>query len=64
MIVDLHGNIYKVENSVWWGQFNRAEEWAKVDKGKTYRIRGAGIRWGFMGWYPNIYRINRIKNLD
>lgn len=64
MIVDSKGDLYKVENSIWWTQYNRAEEWAKIDKDKSYRIRGSGIRNGYMGWYPRVYRAKEIHNMQ
>jgi len=57
MITDTSNNIYKVENSFWWRQYNRAEEWNKVDRGSKYYVEGSGIRNGYMGWYPKVYRI-------
>jgi|TARA_B100001093_G_C26140106_1_gene722948 hypothetical protein len=57
-IVDSEGNIYQV-NNVWFkGDFNRAEDYQLLEKGKTYNVTGYGIRIPMLDMYPNIYKIN------
>ena len=38
-----------------WG--NSAEDWNRLEEGKTYKIKGYGFRMGFLDMYPTISSI-------
>ena len=57
-VVDAEGNIYKVGNVWFKGDFNRAEDFQRLEKGKTYNVSGYGIRVPMLDMYPSIYKVN------
>lgn len=57
-VVDSEGNIYKIDNVWFKGDFNRAEDYQRLEKGKTYKVTGYGVRVPMIDMYPKIYRIN------
>jgi len=57
-IVDSEDNIYLVDNLWFLGDFNRAEDYNKLEKGNSYNISGYGYRLGMLDMYPKIYKIN------
>jgi len=59
-IVDKENNIYLIDNLWFVGDFNRAEDYNKLQKGKTYDISGYSFRVPFLDMYPKIYKINNI----
>lgn len=56
-ISDQHGNIYTVVNSIYTLHFTSAELFNKLEEGKTYTIRGYGMRIPFFDMFPNITKI-------
>lgn len=60
MITDTNNRIYKFDNSVWRLHWKRAELWNNVDKGKTYKIKGIGIRSPLFGWYPRVFSVKEL----
>mgnify|MGYP001181914889 FL=1 len=59
-IVDKENNIYLIDNLWFVGDFNRAEDYNKLQKGITYDISGYSFRVPFLDMYPKIYKINNI----
>ena len=57
-VVDSEGNIYKVDNVWFKGDFDRAEDYQRLEKGKKYNVTGYGVRVPMLDMYPKIYRIN------
>ena len=55
MIEDTDLNLYKVVNVSWKLDFNEAEDWNRMEVGKTYKVNGYGKRMSFVGKYPSIY---------
>ena len=60
-VVDINNIIYKVDNLWFILDFNRADEWANLEEGKTYKINGYGKRIDFMDKYPTIYSIEQME---
>ena len=60
MVNASNGKIYEVDNSVLYWKWNREEEWAKLHKGKKYKITGYGIRVGLFTMYPKILSVTPI----
>ena len=57
-VVDENNNIYQVGN-VWFEfDFNRAEHYNKLEKGKKYKVEGYGIRLPMIDMYKNIYQVD------
>jgi hypothetical protein len=57
-VVDVEGNIYQIRNVWFMADFNRAEDYQTLEKGKIFNVSGYGIRIPFLGMYPSIYRVN------
>jgi hypothetical protein len=57
MIIDENDILYKVNNLWFIGDFNRAEDWAKVNVNGKYNVKGYGFRFPFLDIYPIIYNI-------
>lgn len=57
-VVDTNGKIYKVGNVWFKGDFNRAEDYQRLEKGKSYNVSGYGIRVPLLDMYPSIYKVN------
>ena len=53
-IYDTDGRAYQVTSSWPLLHFKGPEVWMHIEKGKTYVVRGNGLRVPFLGWYPNI----------
>ena len=57
-VADENNIIYQVGN-VWFKlDFNRAEDYNKLEKGKKYKIEGYGIRVPMIDMYKNIYKVD------
>ena len=56
-LVDTDGNVYKVGNLWFKFDFNRGNDYAKVDIGKKYKVKGYGYRAGILDSYQNIYEL-------
>ena len=57
-VVDTDNNIYQIGN-VWFKlDFNRAEDFTKLEIGKKYKVEGYGIRVPVADMYKNIYKVD------
>jgi len=56
-VVDTENNIYQIGNLWFKFDFNRAEDYNKLDKGKTYKVKGYGVRIPMIDMYKKIYEI-------
>jgi len=59
MVVDNENNIYSVDNLWWKGDFNRANDWNILKNGMEYRVKGYGIRFAMLDWYPIIVSVSK-----
>lgn len=59
-LVDTEGNVYKVGNLWFKLDFNRGNDYAKVDIGKKYKVKGYGYRAGILDSYQKIYELEEI----
>jgi hypothetical protein len=57
LVEDKDGNIYEVSNSLLHLHFTAPELWNRLEIGKTYTVKGYGIRVPFLGLYPDIISI-------
>jgi len=53
-VFDTKGKVYQVANAWPLLHFSSAEVFMKLEKGKTYKVRGYGKRVSFIGLFPNI----------
>jgi len=61
MIVDKNGKHYNVNNSVWFFKWDSIEDWHSIEKGKQIDISYYGLRVPFLGMFPNVYKVNKVK---
>ena len=54
-IISSDDNIYNVVDVWWKGEFNSGDDYAQLNVGKTYRVKGYGIRFPFLSMYYKIY---------
>ena len=50
-IVADNGDIYQIVNLWFKGDFDRAEDYTKLEIGKTYKVKGYGYRFGMLDSY-------------
>lgn len=55
-IMDAEGRVYQVANSIPRLHFKSAEVWMSLEKEKSYRVSGNGLRVALFGLYPNIVK--------
>jgi hypothetical protein len=56
-IIDTDNNIYRLINVWFLGDFNRIDEYARINIGDTYTVKGYGYNNPSLGMYKNIYTI-------
>lgn len=57
LVEDKDGNIYEVRNSPLYLHFTAPELLYRLEVGKSYVVKGYGMRVPFLGWYPTIIGI-------
>ena len=57
-IVAEDGTIYQIKNVWFKGDFNRADDYVKLEVGKKYHVKGFGYRVPMLDMYQGIYEIN------
>ena len=60
MFVDENDNIYKMVNVWWRGEFNKEDDWARLNKNNKYRLYGFSSRIPILGMYPSVYSISKL----
>jgi hypothetical protein len=60
MIIDENGKHYNVNNSLWYWKWNSIEDWHRLKIHKTINVQYYGIRYPFLGLFPNIVSINPV----
>jgi hypothetical protein len=56
-VVATDNTIYNIGNIWWKNDFNQADDYAKLDAGKTYHVKGYGFRMPIFGLFHKIYDI-------
>jgi hypothetical protein len=54
LVTDTNGNVYVISNSLLQGFFTGPELYSSLKEGKTYNIKGFGIRIPIISNYPHI----------
>lgn len=60
-ISDTNNDVYILKDSLYVWHFTSVELFNKLDPGNKYEIEGYGVRWPFMGWFPNITKAKKIN---
>lgn len=60
IISDTDGNVYTVENSIYYEFFTAMELFTKIELNQPYKVKGFGYRIPFLGIYPNIIRASKV----
>jgi hypothetical protein len=59
MVVDKDNNTYSVDNLWWKGDFNRVDNWNLLQNGMEYRVKGYGIEFPMLDYYPIIISVSK-----
>ena len=59
-VVDTDNIIYQVDNLWFKLDFNRADDWANLIEGHTYKVYGYGMRFSFADMYPKIISVEKV----
>ena len=59
-IKDNEGNIFNVTNLFFKWDFNKEEDYKKLQKGRKYYVKGYGINFKYIPFYKNIYEVVKI----
>jgi len=54
---DTEGNVYSIEDSILLLKFDASDRYAKLEVGKTYRVKLYGWRVRMLSWYQNAVEI-------
>lgn len=52
---------YMCGDSIWYGQFRSSDTYGEIEKGKTYKAKITGFRFGCTSSYPNIIEIEEVR---
>ena len=59
-VVDTDNTVYQVDNLWFKWDFNRADDWASLVEGNTYKVHGYGNRFGIADMYPTITSVEQV----
>ncbi len=59
-VVDTDDNIYQIGNLWFKGDFDRAEDYAKLKVGSKYKVKGYGYRVPLLDMYKKIYHLEKV----
>ena len=59
-VVDTDNKVYQVDNLWFKLDFNRADDWASLIEGHTYKVSGYGMRFGVADMYPTITSVEKV----
>lgn len=61
LVVDTDNNTYEVTDLFFRGKFNSTDLYNLLEKGNKYKIEISGNRLHFLSRYPNINKVNLLK---
>lgn len=61
-LVSCDDEVYKIEDLLFYGKFDSSNMYAKLKKGKKYKLTVTGYRMSYFSEYQNINKIEEIKN--
>lgn len=56
-IIDENGNNYELTDSIFLLEFDSADDYSKLQEGKTYKVYGYWFRFPILSWFPRIYAL-------
>lgn len=59
-VVDTDNIVYQLDNLWFKLDFNRADDWASLVEGHTYKVSGYGKRLGVADMYPTITSVEKV----
>ena len=59
IISDTDGNVYTIENSMFYDFFTAMELFTKIELNQSYKVKGFGYRIPILGIYPNIIKASK-----
>jgi hypothetical protein len=59
IISDTDGNVYTIENSIFYDFFTAMELFTKIEQNQSYKVKGFGYRIPILGVYPNIIKASK-----
>lgn len=59
-VSDQNNNVYKIHNNALLLSFNAVEMLSMLEKGRTFKITGYGVRVPWLGLYPNIISVTNV----
>jgi hypothetical protein len=54
VVSDTEGNIYTIDNTIFYGFYTSTELYTRLDENKKYQITGYGYRVPILNWFPSI----------
>jgi hypothetical protein len=63
MIVDVKGEHYNVNNSIWYMKWDSIEDWTSIEANKTAYVEYYGFRVPFLGLFPNVVSLKKSNNI-
>ena len=57
LISDTSGDVYSIEDSIWFLTFDASDRYTQIKIGETYNTRTIGWRIKPLSWYKNIIQI-------
>ena len=64
LIVDTEKNTYQITDLTFIGKWNSTDLYNELEIGKKYKITTSGIRNQFWSMYPNINKVEKIKDIE
>ena len=59
IISDTDGNVYTIENSMFYDFFTAMELFTKIELNQSYKVKGFGYRIPILSMYPNIIKASK-----
>ena len=60
IVSDTDGNVYTIENSMFYDFFTAIELFTKIELNQSYKVKGFGYRIPILGIYPNIISASKV----
>ena len=61
-LIQCDDKVYKITDLLLKGKFNSSDIYAKLKKGKRYKLEISGYRWPFFSEYQNINDYKEVEN--
>lgn len=51
---------FKNIDTIWYWKWNSSDLYGNIEKGKTYKAKVYGFRFGLLSWYENIVEVTEL----